>query len=122
MSARLCTRAALITLQPVRRAASVQNTGPSSPWNCSRSCGIAAVAAQYPNRIALELPDRRISYRQLDDVANRLAQRLIDETEGVGKGADTDIQVCVPIMVEETEALLVAVEAALADQARLVGL
>ena len=31
MSAPLCTRAALITLQPVRRATSEQNAGPSSP-------------------------------------------------------------------------------------------
>src|SRR5579875_1152507 len=34
-SARERTRAALMTRQPVRRAASVQKTGPSSPWNWS---------------------------------------------------------------------------------------
>src|SRR5579875_1216675 len=34
-SARERTRAALMTRHPVRRAASVQNTGPSSPWNWS---------------------------------------------------------------------------------------
>ena len=33
MSAVLRTRIALITLQPVRRAASRQNAGPSSPWS-----------------------------------------------------------------------------------------
>src|SRR5437764_5725904 len=35
MSAPLRTRAALITLQPVRRAASAQKAGPSSPWSWS---------------------------------------------------------------------------------------
>ncbi len=35
ISAPLRTRAALITRQPVRRAASAQNDGPSSPWSWS---------------------------------------------------------------------------------------
>ena len=44
MSARLRTRAALITRQPVRRAASAQNAGPSSPWSWSRLSPISSAA------------------------------------------------------------------------------
>ena len=47
MSAALRTRSALITLQPVRRAASMQKDGPSSPcsWimvSCSSSTAVAS--------------------------------------------------------------------------------
>jgi acyl-CoA synthetase (AMP-forming)/AMP-acid ligase II/thioesterase domain-containing protein/acyl carrier protein len=79
---------------------------------------IARIAGRFPDRCALELSDRKVTYRQLDVLADRLAQRLIDETEGSpDRGLSSEpvhppgAQSCIPIMVESTEALLVAVEA-----------
>ena len=51
---RRATRAALITLQPVRRAASVQNAGPSSPCSCSMASGRSASA------VGRDLVERRV--------------------------------------------------------------
>lgn len=40
---------------------------------------IAAIAQQYPDKIALSFEDRQMNYRNLDETANRIARLLIDE-------------------------------------------
>lgn len=89
--------------------------------------GVARIALTDPDRVVLELPGRSVTYAQLDAAANRLAQRLIDEAgrppatlenghdplfPSAGSNGTTEApQTCVPIMVEDTEAVLVAAEA-----------
>ena len=52
-SAALRTRSALITLQPVRRAASRQKSGPSSPWSWSIASDSSSAARAISSRVAL---------------------------------------------------------------------
>ncbi|MGH9029821.1 MAG: hypothetical protein ACRDV4_09425, partial [Acidimicrobiales bacterium] len=87
-----------------------------------RVAGIAAFARHDPDRVALELEHRQVTYAQLDLSADRLAQALIEESAasagasggagGAGPGdARDESQVCIPLMVGDTESLMVGVEA-----------
>lgn len=74
--------------------------------------GIAAVALQHPERVALDLTGRAVTYRQLDDGADRLARRLVAEIRPPGRRSPADgKQVAVPLLIGGAEELLVAVEA-----------
>jgi acyl-coenzyme A synthetase/AMP-(fatty) acid ligase/thioesterase domain-containing protein/acyl carrier protein len=74
--------------------------------------GIAAVAQQDPGRVALDLPGRAVTYGQLDVGADRLARRLLAETQPPGRRSLADGKhVAVPLLIAGAEELLVAVEA-----------
>ncbi|HWE54173.1 MAG TPA: AMP-binding protein, partial [Acidimicrobiales bacterium] len=76
--------------------------------------GLAAVAAYAPDRAALVLADTLVTYGELDLLANRLAQRLVEEEsslEGSPTPTAVEGQLCVPILIEGSKALLVAIEA-----------
>ena len=53
MSPSVATRAALMILQPVRRAASVQNEGPSSPCSCRCEKPILSASSASSSSVAL---------------------------------------------------------------------
>ena len=63
ISARLRTRSALITLQPVRRAASWQKAGPSSPWSWIMVSDSFSAAAASSSRVGLTNTPTTSSWR-----------------------------------------------------------
>jgi amino acid adenylation domain-containing protein len=62
---------------------------------------IEAAVDRYDDRIALVFEDQQLSYRQLDEMANRLAHHLL--AQGVGP------EVLVPIMMERSFEMLIAI-------------
>jgi acyl-CoA synthetase (AMP-forming)/AMP-acid ligase II/acyl carrier protein len=71
--------------------------------------GIRAMAQSDPQRVALDLGNRQVSFMEVDQLADRLAQRLLDELAGPDEPpAD---QPRVAVLLEQADALLVANEA-----------
>ncbi|HEX3795196.1 MAG TPA: AMP-binding protein [Acidimicrobiales bacterium] len=81
--------------------------------------GIADFARHDPNRIALELPDQKLTFGELDIAADRLAQRLLadcgllSETEANDptRVVDREAHPRIPLLLEGTAAIMVAAEA-----------
>ncbi|WP_050808561.1 non-ribosomal peptide synthetase [Collimonas fungivorans] len=67
--------------------------------------GFEQQAAAHPERIALELDGEQLTYRALNEQANRLARHL----RGLGVGPDTRVAIC----VERSLAMVVAIVATL---------
>jgi acyl-coenzyme A synthetase/AMP-(fatty) acid ligase/thioesterase domain-containing protein/acyl carrier protein len=73
----------------------------------SPTAGVRAVALRDGGRVAFDLSGRRVTFAEVDSAADRLAQRLIDELDGL----DAVDQPRVAVLAEEADAVLVAVEA-----------
>ena len=96
MSAELRTRRALITLQPVRRAASRQKDGPSSPcsWIIASCSSSAAVAISAQGRVDEDADDHHLPPKLGADlergrrVAAPRAEREVVEADRPGAQPD----------------------------------
>ena len=63
---------------------------------------LAAIAARYPDRVAVSCGERRLTFAQLEDSATRLARRLVH----AGMTADSRVGLCVARSVQLPVALL----------------
>jgi acyl-CoA synthetase (AMP-forming)/AMP-acid ligase II len=71
--------------------------------------GIRAVASRDPQRVALDFGDRQVTFAEIDRLADRLAQRLLDEL--AGSDDPRSEQPRVAVLIERADSLLVATEA-----------
>ena len=70
---------------------------------------VRGVALRDPHRVALDLGDRQVTFEEIDRLADRLAQRLLDEL--AERSEPTAEQPRVAVLAEHADALVVAVEA-----------
>jgi amino acid adenylation domain-containing protein len=82
------------------------DTASPAPWECIHEL-IAAQAARTPEAVAVSAGPRRLTYRELEERANRLARHL----RGLGAGAETPVALSLERTLNAAVALLAVVKA-----------
>ncbi|MGW5670750.1 amino acid adenylation domain-containing protein [Micromonospora sp. NPDC003776] len=91
---------------PTRRAATRRTSGGPAEVDCLHRM-VAAQAARTPDAEAVRHADRALSYRELDEAANRLARVLLDR----GVAREDRVGVCLPRTPDLVVALLAVLKA-----------